>query len=132
MLFDGLAVGFCGVAFVDVPGILWVEVVKPFHLVISICFGKDGCCRYVGEFAVAFYYCCPGYVTPWLEAVAVDDYGSGGDFEGVEGAVHGQYGGVEDVDAVDLFGCHDSYGPCDGFGLDVVAEQVAVVFAKLF
>ena len=46
--------------------------------------------------------------------------------------MHGQYGGVEDVDAVDLFGCHYSYGPCDCFGLDVVAEQVAVVFAKLF
>ena len=27
VLADGLAVGFGGVAFVDVPGVLWVEVV---------------------------------------------------------------------------------------------------------
>ena len=59
-----------------------------------------------------------------LEAVAVDNDGLGAHGEGIEGAVHGEYAGVEYVQAVYLLGRHHAQGPSYGVGLDDAAQGV--------
>lgn len=56
----GGAVVARGVAFVDVPSILWVKPVEASHFFVAVGFGEHGCGGYVGEAAVAFDVGCVG------------------------------------------------------------------------
>ena len=57
-----LAMGFCGIAFVDVPSVDRKEGVETSHFVVACGFGKDGRGSYVGQFAVAFDDRLPGNI----------------------------------------------------------------------
>ena len=45
--------------------------------------------------------------------------------------MHGQYGGAQDVDAVNLVGGHHAYGPGQGLGLDDGAQSLAAPLRDL-
>lgn len=66
-----------------------------------------------------------------LELVAVHDDGFGTEREAVEGAVHGEDGGIEDVDMV-YFLCRDyAYSPCEGITLYLLTEDIAFLLGEL-
>lgn len=75
-----------------------------------------------------------GVVETWIvrvEAVAVDDKGFWFDGELVDGAVHGEIGGMEDVDFVYLLSSADAYRPCKGIALYLFAEHVSLLLRQL-
>ena len=120
-----------GVTFVFVPMVLRVLLMKVEHSFVAVSFGENACCSDVGKTAVAFDKCLPRYVVVRLESVAVDNNSSRADFQSVESAVHSENACVEDVDAVDFFGCDYPYSPSDGFGFDYWAKGVALMFGEL-
>ena len=123
--------GARGVSLVAVPAITGVLGVEAKHVVVAIGLGENGSGgnREIG--GIAFDHGGVGNARIGAEAVAVDEQVLGAEGEGCNGAVHGQEGGVEDVDAVDFFGRDHAHGPGQGFALDDGAEGVALAFGEL-
>ena len=67
-----------------------------------------------------------------LEAVAIDDDGLRTYGKLVEGTVHSQDGGVEDVDFVDFIGCDNAYSPGHGITLNDFAQLFPSLIRQLF
>ena len=128
---DGFAVGTGGIAFVTVPSVHGIVLMEGVHVVVAIGFGQDAGS---GNGEVLGITLDDGLVRQGLitlETVPVDDEGLGTHFEGVEGTVHGQDGGTQDVDAVDL-GCgDDAQPPCDGVTLDDGTQLMALSVGEL-
>ena len=72
-----------------------------------------------------------GQVPVFLKAVAIDNDGLRAHCQLVKGTVHGQNGGIQDVDFVYLRRCDDTYGPCHGIALDDIAQLVAPLLGQL-
>lgn len=67
-----------------------------------------------------------------LEAVAIHQDQSRGNFQLIECQVHGFEGGLEDIDAVDLGGVHPGDGPGNGLVPDDIPQHVPIFFPELF
>ena len=128
---DGGAVVGGGVAFVGGPVVLGVLDGEGAHDFVAVGFGEDGGGGDVAEAAVAFDKGFPGKVSVGIEFVTVDDDAQGADGQGVEGAVHGGYGGAQDVQAVDFLRGADAYAPGDGLALDNGAQGFSMGFGDL-
>ena len=89
-----------GIAFIPVPAVGRVFLMYPVHVVVTISLGKDGCCGYREILAVALYYSGVGQVPVFFETVSVDKEMLRAHGESVDGSVHSEDGGVEDVDLV--------------------------------
>ena len=132
ILFDGGVVVLGGVAFVFVPVVLGEVLRNAQHVLVTVGLGEDGGSRNAHVGAVALDNGGVRHIAPGLEAVAVDQDVLRGDLEGVEGAVHGQDRGVEDVDAVNLLGPHHGHCPCERLMLDDGAQHFALALGELF
>ena len=129
--FDGGAVVGGGIAFVGCPAVGGILAMKPAHDFVTVGFGEYGGGGDIAKPSVALYECLPGDVAVWFEAIAVDDNGVGAQRQGVEGAVHGQDGGVEYVDAVDFLRRADAHAPCKSLGFDDGPERLATALGGL-
>ena len=131
MLADGLAVLSRGVAHVVLPVVVGILLRQADHLVVAVGLGQDGGGSDGEVLAVALDDGGMGQVAVGLEAVAIDDDGLGPHLELVEGTVHGQDGGVEDIDLVDLLRRDDAHGPCHRVALDILAQGIALAGGEL-
>ena len=66
-----------------------------------------------------------------LEAVPIDDDGLRAHLELIQGAVHGEDGGVEDIDLVDLLGGDNAYCPGKGVTLNDLPQLVSPLVGEL-
>ena len=128
---DGFPVFTGGIAFVAEPVVKWVFLSQVIHVVVPERLGQDagGCDGEV--FAVALDDGGVRQVAVGLETVAVDDDGFRPKGELVECPVHGEDGGVEDVDVVYLLGRNDADTPGQGIAQNLFAELVAPLFREL-
>ena len=126
-----LAMGFCGISFVDFPSIARMPGGKMTHVFVAMGFGKDRGSSDVCKATVAFYECCPGDAAIVGESVAVDNNRFRPQPETVERPMHGKDRGPEDVDAVNFFVIHDSDSPCQSFVFDYDAQGFATFFTDL-
>ena len=131
MLADGLTVFLGGIALVAQPIVLGVFLGKGVHIVITKRFGEDARCSYRQILAIALDYGGVWQVMIRFETVAIDDDGLRTDSELVEGAVHGENRGIEDVDFVNFPGCDHSYRPCHGITHDDLTQGVALPLREL-
>ena len=102
------------------------------HVVVAAGLGQNGGGGDGQVFTVAFHNGAEGNVGVGLETIAVDDDEFRAHAELVECPVHGQNGSVENVDLVDFFGCHDTYGPRRRVALDNVAQGVSLSCREFF
>ena len=65
------------------------------------------------------------------ESVAVDKQCFGANRQLVDGAVHGCYRRLEDIDFIDFFGRNESHSPGKSFALYDGAQLVALAFGEL-
>ena len=131
-MLNGLAVGLGGITFVFVPCILRIFGGNAVHKLVAVCLGKYRCSGNAAICGVAFHDTCGRNVVIWLETVSVNEDSFRTYSEAVEGAMHGEYRGVENVDFVDFGGCYHSYAPCQCFLLDYWPKGVTLVFGELF
>ena len=131
ILRDGRVVVRRGITLVAAPAILGVLLCQMSHVVIAEGLGQDARRRDGEVFAVALDDGGPWQVAVGLEAVAIDDDGLRADGELVEGAVHGEDGGVEDVYLVDFLRRDHADSPCHGVAHDDLAEGVALLLSEL-
>ena len=70
---------------------------------------------------------------PWLsiKTVAVNDKRFRTDAELCEGTVHGEEGGMKDIDLVDLLRCHDAYCPGHRLLLNLLPQGIALLLRQL-
>ena len=147
VLGDGGAVLAGGISGVARPAILRMLPVEVGHVVVAVGFGQNGG---GGDGEVAGVALDEGGVRQGLgeegevgaveggtgavgvEAVAVDDDKLGAHFEAVEGAVHGQNGGVEDVDFVDFPRRHHPHRPGQRIALHLPSQGVTAGGGELF
>ena len=113
------------IALVRLPVVLRIFLVEFVHIVVTECLceyrrGGDG-----QILAVAFDDGGVGQGAVGLEPVSVDDDGLRSHGELVEGPVHGEDGGVEDVYPVYLLWGDDAHSPGGGIALDDLAEGLA-------
>ena len=104
---------------------------ETLHVVVAVGLGQDGSRRYGYVFAVALHHRDVRRVAIGREAVAVDEQMLRTHAQSVDGAVHGQDGGAQDVYLVNLGGRHHAHGPGHGLALDDLAQGVAPVLAEL-
>ena len=131
VLADGIAVFFRGVALVGVPVVLGVFLRETVHIVVTIGLGED---RGSGDGEVFAVTLDDGGVRELLigfEAIAIDDDGLGTNLELVEGTVHREDRGVEDINAVDLLGRDDSHRPGNGIALNDLTELITAALSEL-
>ena len=131
VLADGFAVGGGGVALVVVPGVAGVLVVQAQHVVVAVGLGQYAGGGYVHVLGIALHHRLPRCGAVGLEAVAIHADALGPHLQAVQGAVHGQYAGVEDVHLVNLLSGDDAHGPCHGLLLDDGAQFVALALGEL-
>lgn len=128
---DGGSMIGSGVAFVFRPVVGGELLMKACHKLVAVSLGEDGCGGNVAESSVAFDKCGAGHVAPWMEFVAVNDYRTRGDRKSIKGAVHGEDGCLENIDAVDFGGLHHNYGPGYCLLLNDGTEGIAARLGKL-
>ena len=73
-----------------------------------------------------------GDILVGFESVAVDSYSAGNDFEFVERTVHCQYGGIENINAVNLAVVTRRYSPSHSVALDDRAEKFPLTGRQFF
>lgn len=132
MLGYGCAVQLGGIGGILVPAVLGEFFVQCEHVLIAMGFGEDagGCDGFV--LAIAFDDAMVRQLLVFVESVAVYQQLLRANFQAIDGAVHGQKRGVEDVDFVYLLMRGGANAPCKGFGLYDLPELVAMTLAKLF
>ena len=123
--------GLGGVTLVLGPAVLGVLLGQAVHVVVAVGLGENARRRYRQILAVALDDGRIWNEAVGLEAVAVNDDGLGAERQLVEGAVHGQYAGVEDVDLVDFLGRHHAHGPRQGVALNLAAQLVTATGREL-
>ena len=139
ILADGLAVFLRGIAFVGAPVVLGVFFGETVHVVVTVGLGED---RGSGDgevLAVAFDDSGMGDVggnitnhgTVGTKAVTVDDDGLRTDGELIEGTVHGEDGGIEDIDLVNLLRRDDAHGPRYRIALDDLTQLITALLRQL-
>ena len=128
---DGLAVGDGGVTGIGEPAVLGVDSGLFCHVGIAVGFCQDagGCDGRVASI--------PLDVTAvrnvvGLESVAVDQRVVWSEGQGIQRAVHGEEGGVEDVDFVDFLVGGPADGPSCGRVFDLDAEGPAGAGRQFF
>ena len=120
-----------GIALVATPIVLGIFLGKTVHIVVTIGLGKDAGGSYGEILAVALYYCGVGQVVIWLEAIAVYYDCLGTHAKAIEGTVHGEDTGIEDVYLVDFLGGDNANSPGYGIALDYLAQGIAPLLGEL-
>ena len=131
VLLDGLAMLPGGITLVATPVVLRIFLGKTVHIVVTIGLGEDAGSCYGEILAVALYYCGVGQVMIWLEAIAVYYDCLGTHAQGIEGSVHGEDAGIEDVYLVDFPGSDNAKSPGYGIALDYLAQGIAPLLGEL-
>ena len=128
---DGGAMVGSRVAFVLGPVVHGVLLVEAAHELIAVGLGEDRGSGDVAEAAVALDIGGEGNVAPGGEFVAVHDYRLRDDRERVEGPVHGENGGAEDVYLVDFLIIDHGDGPSHRLALDKGPESLSAGLREL-
>ena len=132
ILGDGGAVGGGGIAFVVAPAVVRKLRVQVAHVLVAVRFGQDRCSGNRQVFAVAFDYGLVRNVAVGFEAVAVDNEMLGAHRQRIDGAMHCQNAGVQDVNLVDFVRRHLRHRPSHRLALDDGAEHFALPLGELF
>ena len=131
VLLDSLAMFLGGIALVATPIVLGIFLGKTVHIVVTIGLGEDAGGSYGEILAVALYYCGVRQVVIWLEAIAVYYDCLGTHAKVIEGTVHGEDTGIEDVYLVDFLGSDNADSPGDCITLDYLAQGIAPLLGEL-
>ena len=131
VLLDSLTMLLRGIALVATPIVLGIFLGKTVHIVVTIGLGEDAGSCYGEILAVALYYCGVGQVVIWFEAIAVYYDCLGTHAKAIEGTVHGEDTGIEDVYLVDFLGGDYSHSPGYGIALDYLAQGIAPLLGEL-
>ena len=144
VLADGFAMLARGIPHVVLPVVLGILLCQVEHILVAMGLGEDAGSGDGLVFGVALHDAGVGESKTlpaplfrgelWgvgLEAVAIDDDGFGSHDELVESAMHGEEGGAEDVDAVDLLGGNNAHCPGEGIVLNLLAQFVALLGGEL-
>jgi len=120
------------VTFVDVPVVIGKTQVKQLHVLVTGGFCQNGCCsdglvKPIASCDAAVWYSAVG-----IEAVAVDQQKFGYLFQLINGPVHGQERGVEDIYAVDLFSRNTGHGPGKRFFFNEGPQLAALFLCQFF
>ena len=141
---DSFAVLLRRITGIVVPAVVGKTPVKFRHAVIAIGLGEYGSCGDAEVFAIALDNGGVGNAGSngaarggnareiWLETIAIDNDKLRTQSETIERAVHGEYGGVEDVDAVNLLVRHDANGPRQSVSFNLLAQGIAAFRRQLF
>ena len=128
---NGCAVGLGGVACILIPAVLRMRFVELPHVRIAVGFGEDaGGCN-AAELTIAFDDAVVWNVLVGVKAVAVYQQRLGAYGQLIDGAVHGQERGVEDVDFIDFLLIYRCHGPGKRAGFDVGAQFFALRLVEL-
>ena len=119
------------VTLVVVPVVVGVLRVQAVHIIVAVGLGKNRCSGNVHQFAVALDHGLVRGVAVGFELVAIDHHVLGAYLQSVEGAVHGENRGVEDVDLVDLLGGDDAERPGESIAFDIFAQGIALLLGEL-
>ena len=135
---NGVAMFLCLVALVLTPIIHWVFCSKGLHIVVTISLRQDAGSSDSLVAGVAMDDTGMGQISVekdgiricsligiGIEAIAVDDKRFGPHGELVEGAVHSEEAGVEDVDGVYLLGSDNAHSPGHSIALYLFAQGIA-------
>lgn len=131
ILADGVAVLARGITGIAVPTVLGIKRSLLLHEVVTAGFGQDGRGRNGEVLAIALHDGLMGYVAVGFEAVAVHNHEGRTHRQLVEGPVHGQDGGVEDIDFVNFLVRYRRYGPGHGIRLNDLAQGIAAMGRQL-
>lgn len=129
---NGAAVSSGGVALVLVPAVVGKKLVQLQHVSVAGGLGEYGSSCDGGIFAVAFDDAVMGQGGVRTEAIAIDEEQLGAWRELVDGAVHSQKGGLQDVDAVDFGRIYLRDSPADSVGFYELASCKSLLLSELF
>src|SRR5688500_15500968 len=100
------------IAFVRMLVVLRMQLLEFGHHGITMGLGKYARSSDVPEFSIAFHDANMGNGGIWIEAITIDGQYLWNKFQRCNGSVHGEEGGAQDVDAIDLFRGRQGDGPC--------------------
>ena len=140
VLSDGIAMFLGGIAFVRLPVVLRVFLGQAVHVVVTIGLGKYRSGSNAQVFAVALddggVWDVDGITidhgTVGLESVAVNDDVLRAHLQLIQGTMHGQYGGIEDIDFVYFLRSDDTHRPRYGITLNDVTQLLTALVRQLF
>lgn len=113
------------------PSVVRMRFVELSHQEVSCGLGEDGCCRYRSDLAIALDDAGVRDCRGAAETVAVDEKVLGCQRQGFDCSGHGDERGLEDVDAIDLFGRYDADGMGKGLFDDDLTECHPSAFGQL-
>ena len=113
---DGSTMLLGRITLVAFPVVLRIFFCQRIHVIITIGLGKDAgsCNRQI--LAVTLYDGCIRQILVGFEAVTIHD-----NLELVQGTVHSQKTGVEDIDFIDFFWSNNAHGPSYSITLYLLA-----------
>jgi len=91
-----------GITHIFVPAIEGILLVQGKHIFIPVCFGQDGgrCNRSV--YPVTLYNTGMGDIPIGFKAISIDQEMLGNHLQFIKCPVHGEKGGIEDVDLINF------------------------------
>lgn len=112
MLGNGCSVGLGRITFILLPVITGIFLMECIHVIVPISFGQHTGSSNVEVLAISLYNCSVGEVLILLETITINQQVLRPHLQPVNGTVHSQDGGIEDVYLINLFRCYHSYRPC--------------------
>ena len=122
----------CRITFVDFPVIARIAGGGITHEFVAVGLGEDRGRGYVAVFRIAFDHGHVGYVAVWFETVAVNGDSARHNLKRIQGAVHGEDRGVENVDAVYFLMVNRGNGPGYGITFYDGTQFLALLFGEFF
>lgn len=122
----------CRITFVDFPVIARIAGGGITHEFVAVGLGEDRGRGYVAVFRIAFDHGHVGYVAVWFETVAVNGDSARRNLKRIQGAVHGEDRGVENVDAVYFLMVNRGNGPGYGITFYDGTQFLALLFGEFF
>ena len=128
---DGSTMLLGRITLVAFPVVLRIFFCQRIHVIITIGLGKDAgsCNRQI--LAVTLYDGCIRQILVGFEAVTIHDNCLRPNLELVQGTVHSQKTGVEDIDFIDFFGSNNAHSPSYSITLYLLAERLALLICEL-
>ena len=128
---QGVQVHSRGITLVPGNAVAGVLRIQQLHLAITADLGQDRGRSNRGHLTVALDHRSARHLQ-FRATVAVDQRQLGCHAQAFDRALHGQHGGVENIQAVNLFNLGAGNAPGQGFLADFIEEFVATGFAEFF
>lgn len=111
MITDSFSMGFCRIAFIFLPIIVWILFGQTIHIFITECLGKNACSSYRLILTVTFYYGSIRKIVIRIKTISIYNNSLWTNSKLVKSTMHSKKTGIQDIYLIYLFGSNNTYSP---------------------